>query len=159
MRALFSRVVLSGVISLVLAGSPSECFGQFGPPAIPGLGGGMPAFSPSVTNSINRNAPPPSLGLFERDRQENNSSLKPKYSDALFARPLKQDVTGSLGGPLSVRRARDRKSGSQADDRRFALRIPPGLREVKKARRDALTAGNSVPPNTVPPGASAPASP
>lgn len=164
MRSVFDRMVLAGVISMVLAGTSSECHAQFGQPAIPGFGGfggfgGGASFSPTVTNSINRVAPPAAVGLFERDRQENTAGQKPKYSDSLFARPLKPNLAGSLGGPISARRARDRKTGSQADDPRFALRVPPGLREVKKARRDALTAENPVPVNSVPSGASAPETP
>lgn len=156
MRAHFIRVVLSGLISLMLANSTSECYGQFGIPGfggfggIPGMGGmgGGMNFSPSVTNSITRGTPPASLGLFERDRQENTAGLKPKYSDAMFAKPLKPNLGASLGGPIATRRARDRRPANQNDDPRYALRLPPGLREVKKARRAAMTAENPMPDGT-----------
>ncbi len=147
MRAYFTRIVLSGLISLMLANSTPECFGQFGMPGLGGMGGmgGAMNFSPSVTNSINRGTPPPSLGLFERDRQDLSGTQKAKYSDSMFTKPLKPNFGGSLGGSLATRRAKDRKSSSQKDDPRYALRLPPGLREVKKARRAAMTAENPVP--------------
>lgn len=160
MRAIYTRVVLTGFVAVILANSSSHCFAQFGGfggMGIPGFGGmgGPGNFNPTVTNSLNRTVTQPSLDNFAHDRPENSATQRAKYSDSLFARPLKPSGgSGGSGyagltGALATRRARERKpsaaTGSSSADSRNPNRFPPGLRDVKKARRSSMTAGRQEP--------------
>lgn len=161
MAANYTRVVLSGFVAFLLANSSSQCFAQFGGMGIPGFGGmgGPGTFNPTVTNSLNRGVTQPALDSFERDRPENSARQRPKYTDSLFARPLKP--TGGaegpgLTGPIAARRARERKpssaSGSSMTESRGQGFFPPGLRDVKKSRRSSMTAGRQEPSGPDSPG-------
>jgi hypothetical protein len=157
MKLPMKRLVLSGAALVMICVTPRVSFAQFGIPGVPGVGGGggMPAnFNQTITNSLKpRNTGmAPATGLYEKVRQENTGqTTKSKYTDSTFSSPLMPKITDSVGLLPGTRRIANRRSASSSDSsssryqQENPYRFPPGLREVKRTRKQLRAEGSSDP--------------
>lgn len=141
------KTFVAGFACIVILGAlPERAHAQFGVPGIPGIGGGGGInFRPSVSDSLNQNrgGPNQAIGMFERARQE-SVNRAPKYGSMNSAGSLSPRSANLAGDSTPARRVLERRQESGTlRSGGSRVRIPPGLREVKNARRAALTNPNS----------------